>query len=105
MERSNNRAAQLTLLDGVTADTTGTAFEVDLFEKMTLTVVATGVTTGATFDLEIKDPKGNWVSIWNYTFGATGNQIQIIDTPLLEIRGKISSYTDGTFTATIVARR
>lgn len=101
----NNRNSENILLNAVTADGTGSEVDVGLFEKITLLVKATGVTTGATFKLQTKDPAGNWYDLWTNSFTATGTQIQIIDTPLIALRGDISSYTDGTYTASIISRR
>jgi hypothetical protein len=89
-----------TLLDAVTAVTTGTAVKANRERGWSFVIVATSVTTGATVGIEGKI-NGQWAKIHEEVITADGSYlIQNGDGHYAEIRGTIGTgdYTDGTYT-------
>lgn len=100
------RKHQATLLDAVAANTTGTALDVATLRLHTVCITWSGVTAGATHEIQYKDNEGAWIPIDRQVitnappFAASGTLVIQWEGAFGEIRAVLSARTDGTFTTT-----
>jgi len=101
-----------TLLGAVTVDTDGAEQTLEHYDKgrgMDVFVAATGVTTGATVQIQAQSPNGDWhdlLSTDQAGITATGLSGPFhVPACYPSVRGRVSSLTDGTYTLTILVRR
>jgi len=89
---------QFALLEGATTAAAGSAVSVENQKGWTFLVVATGVTTGATVEIQAK-VNGEWKAIHEEAVTATGTSDPIRDEHghYEFLRAEITSYTDGTY--------
>ncbi len=89
---------ELALLEGANTASAGSAVSVENQKGWTFLVVATGVTTGATVQIQAK-VNGEWQAIHEEVVTASGTSDPIRDEHghYHSLRAEITSYTDGTY--------
>lgn len=71
--------------------------------ELTITIIATSVTTGATIDLEGSPDGTNWVQLTTRNVTADGNTADITTGAHRFFRANVTARTDGTYTVWIAA--
>lgn len=99
-----------TLLSAVSADTDGPAQRLEHYDMaMDVFVSASSVTTGATVQLQAQSPNGDWHDLLSATQAAIAADGFYgpfhVPVGYPSVRGRVSGRTDGTYTATLLARR
>jgi len=97
------------LLNAVTANTDGSVTQLPHNSgKLDIFVKATGVTSGATVQVQVKSPTGDWHDLLSSDqagITADGN-FGPFHCPIgyPAVRGRVTALTDGTYTVSIIAR-
>ena len=98
------RNLEYALLDSVKADTVGENRDLQTFDDVTIHIIATDVSVGATVALESSLDGTNYVAL---------ETVAIVDDVVIEkvltgvhkhIRASVSDYTDGTYSVLFLAR-
>ncbi len=93
-----------TLLDAVTAS--GASANVDLrnYNKTTIHIIASSVSSGATVDIEHSLDGTNYHEVATTTISSDGvTEVVVEDRKYKYVRANISSYTDGTYSVLLLA--
>jgi len=97
-----SRLGPITNLSAVGAVGAGTAVDVSNYNKHTVHIVATGVVSGATVDVDHSLNGTNWVNISSTSVATSGNtEIAISDVAYRYLRTNIPTYMDGTYSTYI----
>ena len=92
------------LLNAVTAVGASDSVDVSSYNKLTFHIIATSVTTGATIKIQHSLDGTNWVDVSTTNVSASGNtEVAFSDVKYKYVRANVTSYTDGTFTVTMIA--
>lgn len=93
-----------TLLDAVTANTTGDKKIAELYSVLTFQVISASVTTGATVTIQASLDGTNWTACETYAItGNASEMLTIANEKLKYVRAVVSSYVDGTYTVLLLA--
>lgn len=98
-----SRMSPVTNLNAVVADTIGSAVDVSSYNKFTIHIFASAVTTGATVNIEQSLDGTNWVNIGTEAISVDGNVEYTFNEAYRYLRTSVSSYSDGTYTTLIYA--
>lgn len=99
-----------TLLDAVTSTGAGSSFDCESFmDGLDIFIDASSVTTGATVNVQVQAPNGDWHDLLDSTqeaITANGN-FGPYHSPVgwKNIRGNVSALTDGTYTVSVIIRK
>jgi len=93
------------LLDAVTA--TGASFSVDVspYNRIGVQIVASGVSSGATVDIESSHNGSNWAVVSTNSITSNGTTDIQLDGKFKFLRANVSSRSDGTITVSMIAGR
>jgi hypothetical protein len=88
------------LLNAATADTTGETLDTPGAKQITIFTTSSGVSTGATRTIEVKDPAtGSWHTVDSLvSTDAAFNEPVLYVGRAAAVRASISGYSDGTYT-------
>lgn len=91
------------VLSAVTA--TGASESIDTWGHpyLTMVVTASGVTNGATIELQGSADGTNWASLASNSVSADGTTQNTVTAVMNYIRANITSYTDGTYSVYLLA--
>lgn len=90
---------ETTLIDGATADTTGSSINVLNYKNFTFQYVGSSISTGANLEAQASLDDVNWVTLDTTTVSSDGSQqFTVSNEKWKYMRGAVSNYTDGTFT-------
>lgn len=90
-------------LDAVVVTGAGTLQSTRGHFELTITIIATDVTTGATIDLEGSPDGTEWVQLTTRTVTANGNFVDVTTGAHRFIRANVTARTDGTYTVWVSA--
>lgn len=94
------------MLQGRVASGAGTAVNVQSWDVFTAFFIGTGVSTGATIDLEARNQLGQWTAFHTQVLNSSTNaQVVQFLGPFTDIRANVTSYTDGSYNVSIYTIR
>lgn len=94
------------LLDAVTSDGESFSVNVETYNKLTFHIIASGVTSGATVNIEHSLDGNNWATVASEPISSDGvTEVRFSDVKYKHVRANIpaATYTDGTYTVTMIA--
>lgn len=100
---ASNCMTNFTLLLNQSAAVDGAAVLTSEMRRFVCYLIATGVTTGATVTVEARMPDDSWAPVHVEIFTATGTRVLSWEGVFSAVRAGITSYTNGTYTAYLVA--
>jgi len=91
--------SECTDLSAVTATGASTEVNAQNYNKLTYHIVATGVSSGATIEIQHSLNGTNWVTLNTTNISSTGNtEVYFSDVKYKYMRANVTSYSDGTYT-------
>lgn len=98
------RNSEFTLLEDITENTVSDNKDVQTFEYVTLHIVASNVSDGATVAIESSLDGTNYVALETVGINDSGVTEKVLTGVHKHIRASVSEYTDGTYSVFGLAR-
>lgn len=95
--------SSFTLLEGVTENTEGVGANVDRFRRFSIHLHAADITTGGTLRVEALSPLGHWSEVHSRAVVEDEDKIVQALGPILQLRGIVEDYVDGTYSISVHA--